>query len=215
MKNAHAVTKDFEAALCEYTGAPYAVALDNCCSALLLCLEYERLRNVELSEVYVPKGTYPGVLMEIINAGGKIKFYNEPYRKYLTGAYQLAPYPIWDSALRFTSDMFLTGQMMCLSFTGPYKHLKLGKGGAILLDDEHAYKWLKKARYSGRAECSYHDDNFDDFPVVGHNFYMMPEIASRGLLLMGQFYNVDGSKKSNPDLSLPYPDLSKFKLFNR
>jgi hypothetical protein len=42
---------------------------------------------------------------------------------------------------------------------------------------------------------------------------MMPEIASRGLLLMSQFYEVNGSKKSNPDLELPYPNLSKFKIF--
>ena len=102
---------------------------------------------------------------------------------------------------------------MCLSFTGPYKHLKLSKGGAILMDDYQAYKWFKKARFSGRDECSYHDDDFDNNPVIGWNFYMMPEIASRGLLLMSQFYEVNGSKKSNPDLELPYPNLSKFKIF--
>jgi dTDP-4-amino-4,6-dideoxygalactose transaminase len=104
---------------------------------------------------------------------------------------------------------------MCLSFTGPYKHLKLSKGGAILTDDFQAYKWFKKARFSGRDECSYHDDDFDNNPVIGWNFYMMPEIASRGLLLMQQFYNPDGSKKHNEDLELPYPDLNKFKLYQQ
>ena len=103
--------------------------------------------------------------------------------------------------------------MMCISFTGAYKHLKLSKGGAILLDDEKAYNWLKKARFSGRDECSYHVDNFDDNPVIGWNFYMMPEIATRGLLLIQQFYNADGSKKQNEDLELKYPDLSKFKIW--
>jgi dTDP-4-amino-4,6-dideoxygalactose transaminase len=98
---------------------------------------------------------------------------------------------------------------MCISFTGPYKHFKLSKGGAILTDDFDAYSWFKRARYSGRRECSYHEDNFD---MLGWNFYMMPELATRGLLLMNQFYNLDGSKKHNNDLKLPYPDLSKFQI---
>jgi len=30
---------------------------------------------------------------------------------------------------------------------------------------------------------------------------------------MGQFYNMDGTPKHNEDLELPYPDLSKFKIY--
>ena len=55
-----------------------------------------------------------------------------------------------------------------------YKHFKLSKGGAILTDDYDANLWFRRARYSGRRECSYHDDNFD---MLGWNFYMMPELA--------------------------------------
>ena len=44
---------------------------------------------------------------------------------------------------------------------------------------------------------------------------MMPELAARGLLLIGQFYNLDGTKKTNLDLTLPYPDLSQFKIYNQ
>jgi dTDP-4-amino-4,6-dideoxygalactose transaminase len=101
---------------------------------------------------------------------------------------------------------------MCVSFTGPYKHFKLSKGGAILTDNHDAYLWFKRARYSGRRECSYHDDNLD---MLGWNFYMMPELATRGMLLMNQFYNIDGTKKRNEDLELPYPDLSKFKIYRK
>ena len=72
--------------------------------------------------------------------------------------------------------------------------------------------WFKRARYSGRRECSYHDDHFD---MLGWNFYMMPELAARGLLLMNQFYNTDGTKKHQADLELPYPDLSKFKVYQQ
>ena len=88
--------------------------------------------------------------------------------------------------------------------------MKLSKGGAILLDDKDAYEWLKKARNSGRGECSYHEDNFT---MIGRNCYMMPEIATRGILLMQQFYNIDGSKKDMPDSELPYPNLSQFKIY--
>ena len=101
---------------------------------------------------------------------------------------------------------------MCISFTGPYKHFKLSKGGAILTDDYQAYLWFKRARYSGRRECSYHDDNFD---MIGWNFYMMPELAARGLLLMDQFYDkTTNQPKVLDDLKLPYPDLSKFKIYS-
>ena len=43
---------------------------------------------------------------------------------------------------------------------------------------------------------------------------MMPELAARGLLLMGQFY--DGEKPiKNKDKTMPYPDLSKFPIYNQ
>jgi hypothetical protein len=44
---------------------------------------------------------------------------------------------------------------------------------------------------------------------------MMPELATRGMLLMGQFYNMDGTKKHQADLELPYPDLSKFEIYTK
>lgn len=46
-------------------------------------------------------------------------------------------------------------------------------------------------------------------------YYMMPELATRGLLLMWQFYNTDGTKKNNPELELPYPDLSNFEVYTK
>lgn len=101
---------------------------------------------------------------------------------------------------------------VCFFYWG-LQAFKAVKRRRILLDDLNAYNWLKKARFSGRSECSYHDDDFDENPIIGWNFYMMPEIATRGLLLINQFYNPDGSKKHNEDLELPYPDLSKFKIW--
>jgi hypothetical protein len=132
--------------------------------------------------------------------------------KTIKGAYNLEGSNVWDAALSFTSEMYKPGTHMCISFTGPYKHFKLSKGGAILTDSEEANSWFRRARYSGRRECSYHDDHFD---MLGWNFYMMPELAARGLLLMNQFYNQDGTPKHNLDLELPYPDLSQFPIYTR
>ena len=202
------VTEDFEKALCDYTGAPYAVTVDNQSNALFLALMYEKVSGLEIS---IPARTYPSVPCEIIHAGARVKF--EPVTgKTLKGAYQLKPTRVWDAALSFTHNMYIPNTHMCVSFTGPYKHLKLGKGGAILTDDYAAYLWFKRARFSGRRECSYHDDNFD---MLGWNFYMMPELAARGLLLMGQFYGVDGKPKVMPDIEHPYPDLSKFEIYTK
>lgn len=208
MKTVYDVTNEFEKRLADYTGAPYAVTLDNQSNGLFLALMYEKVGGTTIT---IPERTYPSVPCEIIHAGAKVAF-DAVEGTTLKGAYQLKPSRVWDSALRFTADMYLPNTHMCISFTGPYKHFKLSKGGAILTDDHQAYLWFKRARYSGRRECSYHDDHFD---MLGWNFYMMPELATRGLLLMNQFYNPDGSKKHNADLELPYPNLSKFSIYTQ
>jgi dTDP-4-amino-4,6-dideoxygalactose transaminase len=207
MKNVYDITNEFENRLGEYTGAPYVVTVDNQSNALFLALMYEKVQGMEIE---IPSRTYPSVPCEIIHAGAKVKF--KPVKgKTIKGAYQLSPTNVWDSALSFTAGMYKPGTHMCISFTGPYKHFKLSKGGAILTDNHDAYLWFKRARYSGRRECSYHDDYFD---MLGWNFYMMPELAARGLLLMNQFYNGE-LPKHNEDLEMPYPDLSKFEIYTK
>ncbi len=198
------VTEQFEKALCDYTGAPYAVAVDNCSNALFLALYFHTIKGMVIK---LPSHTYPAVPCEVIHAGCRVKFYDSDEE--LTGAYRLFPTSIWDCALTFTADMYVPGEIQCLSFTGPYKHLKLGKGGAILTDSKEAYEWFKRARFSGRRECSYLEDDFD---MLGWNFYMMPEVAARGLHLMNQFYDEKG-KKHNPPITHRYPDLSKFEIY--
>lgn len=205
----HKITQCFEEALVKYTGAPYAVTIDNQSNAIFLSLMYEGVKGKEVS---IPCRTYPSVPCEIIHAGGIVKFYSVEGNT-LKGAYQLKGTRTWDSALRFTKNMYIPGSFMCLSFTGPYKTLKLSKGGAILTDDKDAYAWFKRARFSGRRECSYQGDNFD---FIGWNYYMMPEIAARGLLLMSQFYDgITGEPVDIPDIELPYPDLSKYSIYTR
>lgn len=202
------ITEEFEQRICDYTGAPYAVTVDNQSNALFLAMMYEKVRGIEIT---IPSRTYPSVPCEIIHAGAMVKFETSK-TNYLTGAYQLKPTNIWDSALLFTSNMYKQGTHMCCSFTGPYKTFKLSKGGCILTDNYEAYLWFKRARYSGRRAVSYHEDNFD---MIGWNFYMMPELAARGLLLIDQFWKPDGTPIKNKPQTLPYPDLSKFEIYTK
>src|SRR5512139_2982215 len=125
--NPFQIVDDFEAALCRYTGAPYAVAVNSCTNALLLSCLY-----LQVDVVSIPKRTYVGVAQSILNAGGKVEFDNRQWR----GAYSLDPYPIIDSARRFTSGMYLGG-FQCVSFHVA-KHLGIDQGGAILHSDEAA-----------------------------------------------------------------------------
>jgi dTDP-4-amino-4,6-dideoxygalactose transaminase len=206
------ITEEFEEKLGHYIGAKYVVTVDNMSNALFLALYYEhKVMNRTEEVITIPSRTYPSVPCEVIHAGLKVNF--EPVEgKTIKGAYQLKGSNVWDSALTFTADMYKPNTHMCVSFTGPYKHFKLSKGGAILTDDYNAYLWFRRARYSGRREMSYHDDHFD---MLGWNFYMMPELSARGVLLMNQFYDLNGNKKHNEDLELPYPDLSKFDVYKQ
>src|SRR5208282_5765793 len=103
----HIVTELFEQELCRYTGSPFTVAVDNCSNALFLCLMGEKVRGMSIQ---IPCRTYPAVACEIIYAGAKIEFLPVEGTT-LTGAYQLKPTRIFDSALRFTADMYLPGML--------------------------------------------------------------------------------------------------------
>ena len=139
------ITEEFEQELCQYTGAKYAVTLDNMSNGLFLALYYENniKKSIKNKIVSCPSRTYPSVPCEIIHAGLKINW-EEVEGETLTGAYQLKGSNVWDSALTFTADMYKPKTHMCVSFTGPYKHFKLSKGGAILTDNLKAYHWFKR-----------------------------------------------------------------------
>jgi dTDP-4-amino-4,6-dideoxygalactose transaminase len=99
-KNVHDITKEFEEELSSYTGAPYAIALDNMSNALFLALYYEKnVKKTLISDsVDCPSKTYPSVPCEIIHAGLKVNF-TPVEGKTIKGAYRLFPSNVVDSAL--------------------------------------------------------------------------------------------------------------------
>jgi dTDP-4-amino-4,6-dideoxygalactose transaminase len=200
--NPFQVVRMFEEELCEYTGAKYAVAVDSCTNALLLCLLYHQVKG---QEVIVPKRTYLSVPQSVILAGGTPVFEDVEW----SGRYQLKPYPIYDSAKLLTSDMYIPGTFMCLSFHIK-KQLPIGKGGAILCDNLKAVEWFKQMRYEGRSEKNYMEDNIT---LSGYNFYMQPEEAARGLWLMMNYPASMPALQENDGAG--YRDLTEFDVFKK
>ena len=196
MINPQIIVEMFEANMAEYTGAKYAVAVDNCTNAIRMCCDYFEVKG---NEVRIPKKTYVSVAQSIKQAGGKLVLEDREWK----GIYTLDPYPIIDAAKRLTSGMYVFGSLMCLSF-GVKKPLKIGKGGMILTDNKNAYKALKKYRWSGRDEKTPYSE--DEIPDMGYNSYITPEWAARGLMLLGVYPKHAEDQVEEPD----YRDISEF-----
>lgn len=202
INNPYNVVKQFEEEVANYTGAKYAISVDSCTNAIFLVCKY-----LNVKEVTIPSKTYLSVPQSIIHAGGEVIIDTRTETNEWKGMYQLKPYPIYDSAKRFTSGMYIPGSFMCLSFHIK-KHLKIGKGGMILTDDDVAANWFKKARYEGRSEKLYHEDDID---MLGWNMYMTPQQAAHGLALMQNYPKyVEDLEENNG-----YRDLTEFTIFKK
>ncbi len=202
--NPYTVVDEFERRISDWTGAPYAVAVESCSAALLLSLLWRKEQKGDIGMVSIPKFTYPSVPCSIIFAGGKVDWRFGEWR----GEYELYPLNIWDAALRFQKGMY-RGGMQCLSFHVK-KRLPIGRGGMILLDDLGAYQWLKRARFDGRNPVPLKDDNLTQ---LGLNCYMEPASAARGIQL---FEVIRG--KELPDLDVKeqqYSDLSLYPIYKK
>ena len=198
MRNPFEIVSWFEEAVAEYAGAPYGIATDSCTDAIYLSCKY---LGVDNKTITIPKCTYVSVPQSILQAGASLDFEDLDWQ----GIYQLKPTPIYDSAKRLTSNMYIPGSYMCLSFHHK-KHLKIGKGGMILTDDKKAVSEIKKMRYEGRSiGIPYQEDSIDR---MGYNMYMTPEQAARGLTLLMDHPKNCEDLIENP----PYKDLTKFKF---
>jgi dTDP-4-amino-4,6-dideoxygalactose transaminase len=205
--NPHQVTKDFEAALAEYTGAPFVVTTTSCTQAILMalaCLRYTTHQDSFCPVVSMPKLSYLGVPAAILNAGfSRVAFKDEDWQGEYEFGWDVAG--VWDSARRFTSGMYRPGAMQCVSFHWS-KILGLSQGGAILLDDPIAAAWLRRARFDGRTEGVDPKDDQVQFP--SWHAYLSPEVAAHGLMKLALL------PRHNADLPRSdYPDLSKLKAF--
>jgi dTDP-4-amino-4,6-dideoxygalactose transaminase len=204
MSSHHDITRQFEGALAEYTGAKYAVTTTSCTMAITLALAWCVWRHpvgMMGRVVTMPKRSYVGVPAAVRNAGLSVAFRDEDWQ----GEYQFFGSHVWDSARRFTSGMFRPGQMQCVSFHAT-KILADSQGGAILHDNDEADAWLRRARFDGRTEGV--DAKHDQVQYPSWHAYMSPDVAARLL------WKLQGLPKHNPDLpNSDYPDLSQLEAF--
>lgn len=190
-RRAYRIVDEFEAALCEYTGAPYAVATDTCTSALFMCLAWWSGESVCL-----PKHNYVGVYQACVNTGHLVKWTDEEWQ----GSYRLDPSPIVDSAKRFERGMYKAGTLTCVSF-GSSKRLNIGRGGAILTDQADAADWIRPRTMDGRTPG---EDYLEPrFATPAWRCNMTPTIAARGLDLLTYLDDEpDDDWRAYPDLSV-------------
>jgi len=171
--------KQFEDALAEYTGAPYAIMTDCCTHAIELCLRHDNIKECTFTPY-----TYLSIPMTMHKLGITYYYYqdNLPKRQQWVGEYKFEGTRIWDSARRLEPNMYRPGMMQCLSF-GHTKPLHIGHGGAILLDDKSAYNKIIRMRYDGR------DLNISPWVeqkefTVGYHYKPSIEDAVTGLALL-------------------------------
>ena len=203
MSSAHDVTRAFEAELCRFTGAKYAVTTTSCTMALTLALAWHWGEDGAQTLV-LPKHTYIGVPSAVKNAGHCVEFERVDW----TGAYPIVTIGgwVWDSAWQLRRNMFIQGSMDCLSFHWT-KPLGLGQGGAILHDNDRADAWLRQARFDGRTEGVPPAEDVIVYP--NWHAYMSPETAATGLMRLQA-----GALRTNHAASWKdYPDISQQKAF--
>ena len=192
----------FEDKVAKFAGAKYGVAVDCCSHGLFLSLKfYKDVLKMKNEFVEIPSYTYCSVPMQIKHAGFNPKFKDIQW----SGVYQLKPFDIWDGAVRWTKGMY-KGGFHIVSFQLK-KRIPIGRGGMILTDDPAAAEWFRKMTYDGRdLTINYMDD---DFKYCGYHYYMTPEDAARGIILMDQVpeKNLDSGNNRT------YSDLSTKKVF--
>jgi len=171
------ITKQFEQAVAEYTGAKHAVAVCNCTVALELCL---RAYNVK-GKVVTPAFGHPATPQAIINAGAtpvfcdvSLESYNaektslpldvECYMPVSLFGYPVTSYPVRltveDAACSLGSEYqnVKTGKYgtLCFSFH-PRKPATTGEGGVVATDSKELADKIRKLKNFGRGNYKFDD----------------------------------------------------------
>jgi len=187
----------FENELAEFFGAKYAVALDSCTHGIEIALRY-----IEAKQITIPVRTYISVPFMATSIGIKWEWDEDRWQDY----YQLGDTTVFDAAVLWREDSYLSGTFMSLSFQHQ-KHLSLGRGGAVLMDDKVAYNSLIKMSYDGRIRnVPWRNQNISS---IGYHYYMTPETATLGLEKLPE------AKATSPRVWKyeDWPDLREMDIF--
>ena len=186
----------FEKEIADFFGSPYAVAVDCCTHGVELCLRYTSANRIS-----VPKNTYISIPFLADKLNIYLEWREEDWKDY----YYLTP-SVVDAAVLWKKDSYIPGTFMSVSFQFR-KHLSLGRGGIILLDDKEAAKELKKMSYDGRLPSIPWRDQ--DIESIGYHYYMTPETANLGLQKLPEAIKTPPKQWPISD----WPDLTKMRVF--
>lgn len=191
------VVSEFEKKVSNFFGSSYAIAVDSCTHGIELCLRYEKV-----SKITVPTRTYISIPFLSNKLNIKMEWSEDEWQDY----YYLGNTNIIDAAVLWKKNSYIPKTYMCLSFQFQ-KHLSLGRGGMILLDDEESYITLKKMSYDGRIpEVPWRDQNID---TIGYHYYMTPETAQLGI----DKFDEAVSKPPRQWVWTDWPDLRNMEVF--
>lgn len=191
------VVSEFEKKVADFFGSPYAIAVDSCTHGIELCLRYEGF-----SKITVPTRTYISIPFLSNKLNIEMEWSEDEWQDY----YYLGNTNIIDAAVLWKKNSYIPKTYMCLSFQFQ-KHLSLGRGGMILLDNKESYLILKKMSYDGRIPVvPWRNQNID---VVGYHYYMTPETAQLGL----DKFDEAVSKTPRQWVWTDWPDLRNMEVF--
>ena len=189
----------FEKRLSNFFGSKHAICVDSCTHGLELVLRY---RNEK--KIIVPKRTYLSVPFLANKLNIEREWKDENWEDFY--AINDGDRKIIDAAVLWEENSYIPNTFMCISFQYQ-KHLSLGRGGVILLDNDEDALILKKMSYDGRVpNLPWREQNID---CVGYHYYMTPETAKLGL------DKIDDAIKNKPKKwkVSDWPDLTEMKIF--
>ena len=190
------IVTEFEYEVAKFFGAPYAIAVDSCTHGIELALRYTDTKTIT-----VPKHTYISVPFLAQKLNIELCWKDEDWMDY----YYLAP-GIIDAAVLWKPKSYIPHTFMAVSFQFQ-KHLSLGRGGILLVDNSHAADKIKKMSYDGRSQNKpWMEQNID---TIGYHYYMTPETAKLGLEKLEKVKNEIPKQWNYAD----YPDLTQMSVF--
>lgn len=187
---------EFENKVAKFFGSPYAVAVDCCTHGVELCLRYKNIKKIT-----VPKRTYISIPFLANKLNIDLEWKDEIWTNY----YYLTD-NIIDAAVLWKKNSYISNTFMNISFQFK-KHLALGRGGIILMDNKEAAMELKKMSYDGRnPNIPWRDQNINS---IGYHYYMTPETAELGLKKLDKAIDTLPKQWVVED----WPDLTQMDVF--
>ena len=192
------IVQEFEKEVAKFFGAPFAIAVDSCTHGIELALRY-----TDVNKISVPKHTYISIPFLASKLNIELEWRDEDWLDY----YYVTDVII-DAAVLWKQNSYIPNTMMGISFQYQ-KHLSLGRGGIILLDDEDAAIEIKKMSYDGRLPViPWREQNIS---TIGYHYYMTPETAKLGLDKLPTAIETQPRQWVVSD----WPDLTEMEVFKK